>query len=59
MLTEADSEQIRIFAVNHARDGDSIAIFDHKLGSDVVELVKNVKHPNIKTANGVVARGPL
>ncbi|KAJ9603014.1 hypothetical protein H2200_012309 [Cladophialophora chaetospira] len=46
---------IRIFAVNHARSGDSIAVFDHELGSDTVEFVKNVKHPNIKTANGVVA----
>ncbi|KIW62736.1 hypothetical protein PV04_10873 [Phialophora macrospora] len=54
-----DPSQIHIFAVNHARSGDSIAIFSHKLGSDVVELVKNVKHPNIKTANGVAATGPL
>ncbi|KAI1612775.1 paraoxonase 2 [Exophiala viscosa] len=51
--------KIRIFAVNHARDGDSIAIFDHELGSDAVDLVKNVKHPNIKTANGVAAVGPM
>ncbi|KAK6385820.1 hypothetical protein LTS17_001392 [Exophiala oligosperma] len=54
-----DSSKIHIFAVNHARDGDSIAIFSHQSGSDVVELVKNVKHPNIKTANGVAATGPL
>ncbi|KIX03916.1 uncharacterized protein Z518_07469 [Rhinocladiella mackenziei CBS 650.93] len=54
-----DSSRIQIFAVNHARDGDSIAIFSHTLGSDVVDLVKNVKHPNIKTANGVVSTGPL
>ncbi|RFU26552.1 hypothetical protein B7463_g9785, partial [Scytalidium lignicola] len=54
-----DPSKIYIFAVNHARDGDSIAIFIHKIGSDIVELVKNVKHPNIKTANGVAATGPL
>ncbi|KIW93306.1 uncharacterized protein Z519_05911 [Cladophialophora bantiana CBS 173.52] len=54
-----DSSRIHIFAVNHARSGDSIAIFVHTLGSDVVELVKNVKHANIKTANGVAATGPL
>ncbi|KEF52125.1 uncharacterized protein A1O9_11751 [Exophiala aquamarina CBS 119918] len=50
--------QIHIFAVNHARDGDSIVIFSHELGSDTVDLVKKVRHPNIKTANGVVATGP-
>ncbi|KAK5379193.1 hypothetical protein LTS13_004085 [Exophiala xenobiotica] len=54
-----NSSKIHIFAVNHARDGDSIAIFLHELGSNVVELVKNVRHPNIKTANGVAAIGPL
>jgi len=54
-----DSSKIHIFAVNHARDGDSIAIFLHELGSNVVELVKNVKHANIKTANGVAAVGSL
>ncbi|EXJ69303.1 uncharacterized protein A1O5_07339 [Cladophialophora psammophila CBS 110553] len=54
-----DSSRIHIFAVNHARSGDSIAIFVHTLGSDVVELVKNVKHANVKTANGVAATGPL
>ncbi|KAH8808639.1 paraoxonase 2 [Xylogone sp. PMI_703] len=54
-----DSSMIHIFAVNHAREGDSIAIFNHTMGSDVVELVKNVKHPNIKTANGVAATGLL
>ncbi|KAK5192070.1 hypothetical protein LTR99_006580 [Exophiala xenobiotica] len=54
-----NSSKIHIFAVNHARDGDSIAIFLHELGSNVVELVKNVRHPNIKTANGVAAIGPF
>jgi arylesterase/paraoxonase len=58
-ILKADIDQIHIFAVNHARSGDSIAIFSHKLGSDVVELVKNVKHPSIKTANGVAATGTL
>ncbi|EXJ54482.1 hypothetical protein A1O7_09822 [Cladophialophora yegresii CBS 114405] len=54
-----DPLQIRIYAVNHARSGDSIALFSHQLGTDVVDLVKSVKHPNIKTANGVAAMGPL
>ncbi|EXJ82682.1 hypothetical protein A1O3_06496 [Capronia epimyces CBS 606.96] len=54
-----DPSKIHIFAVNHARDGDSIAIFVHELGSSAAQLVKNVKHPAIKTANGVAATGPL
>ncbi|KAL1967005.1 hypothetical protein VTN77DRAFT_3529 [Rasamsonia byssochlamydoides] len=54
-----DSKKIHLFAVKHARDGDSIAIFSHVLGTDVLQLVRNVKHPNIKTANGVVATGLL
>lgn len=51
--------QVHIFAVNHGRAGDSIEIFSHRLGSDTVDLVKKVTHPNIKTANGVSAMGPL
>ncbi|KAL2417794.1 hypothetical protein ABEF95_005937 [Exophiala dermatitidis] len=54
-----DPSKIHIFAVNHPRNGDSIAIFKHVLGSDAVHLVKNVKHPNIKTANGVAPTGLL
>ena len=53
------SQQIHIFAVNHARSGDSISIFSHSLGSDSVQLVKDVKHPGIKNANGVAAAGRL
>jgi arylesterase / paraoxonase len=51
--------QIYIFAVRHARGGDSISIFSHQLGSDTVKLVKDVKHSGIKTANSVAAVGPL
>ncbi|KZT25054.1 paraoxonase 2 [Neolentinus lepideus HHB14362 ss-1] len=51
--------KIHIFAVNHARGGDSISIFSHVLGSDSVVLVKDVKHPGIYNANGVAASGPL
>jgi arylesterase/paraoxonase len=54
-----DPEKIHLFAVKHARDGDSIAIFSHVIGSDTLQLVRDVKHPNIKNANGVVATGPL
>ncbi|KAK5050504.1 hypothetical protein LTR84_003785 [Exophiala bonariae] len=55
--TPGDPSKVHIFAVNHAREGDSILIFSHELGSDVVELESKVRHPNIKTANGVVATG--
>ncbi|OAA63377.1 Six-bladed beta-propeller, TolB-like protein [Niveomyces insectorum RCEF 264] len=55
----SDPTQIRLFAVRHARDGDAISIFSHKLGTDFVELVRDVRHPNIKNANGVAAVGEL
>ncbi|TFK47136.1 paraoxonase 2 [Heliocybe sulcata] len=54
-----DPSKVHIFAVNHARGGDSISIFSHHLGTDSVELVKDVKHPAIYNANGVAATGPL
>ncbi|TFK47145.1 paraoxonase 2 [Heliocybe sulcata] len=54
-----DPSKVHIFAVNHGRGGDTIVIFSHALGSDSVELVKNVRHPGIYNANGVAARGPL
>lgn len=54
-----DPTKIHIFAVNHARSGDSISIFSHTLGSDNVVLVKDVKHAGIYNANGVAATGPL
>ncbi|KAH8805334.1 paraoxonase 2 [Xylogone sp. PMI_703] len=50
---------VYIFTVRHAREGDSVSIFSHKLGSNVVKLVKDVKHPAIKTANAVAAVGEL
>jgi arylesterase/paraoxonase len=51
--------QIHIFAVNHGRSGDSIVIFSHILGSDSVQVVREVRHKGVKTANGVAAYGPL
>ena len=57
--TQINQLQIYIFAVNHGRPGDTIVIFSHKIGTDSVQVVKSVKHPNIKTANGVAAAGPL
>lgn len=54
-----DPTTVHIFAVRHTRGGDSVSIFSHKLGTDTVTLVKDVKHSNIYTANGVAATGPL
>ncbi|BCS29672.1 uncharacterized protein APUU_71242S [Aspergillus puulaauensis] len=51
--------KIHVFAVRHAREGDSVSIFEHELGSNVVRLIRDVKHPGIKTANGVAAVGEL
>ncbi|PGH16649.1 hypothetical protein AJ80_05151 [Polytolypa hystricis UAMH7299] len=51
--------KIHIFAVNHGRDGDSVMIFSHTLGTDSVQMVKKVQHPGIKTPNGVAANGPF
>lgn len=56
---EDGQQRIHIFAVNHARKGDSISIFRHILGSDSVQLLQDVRHTGIKTANGVAATGPL
>ncbi|KAF9890079.1 hypothetical protein FE257_006240 [Aspergillus nanangensis] len=47
--------KIHIFAVRHAREGESVSIFEHELGSNVVRLIRDVKHPGIRTANGVAA----
>ncbi|KAF3768152.1 hypothetical protein M406DRAFT_70246, partial [Cryphonectria parasitica EP155] len=52
-------DKIHIFAVNHARSGDSIIIFEHLLGSNRAHVVMNVRHDNILTANGVAATGPF
>ncbi|KAL2113020.1 hypothetical protein VUR80DRAFT_5617 [Thermomyces stellatus] len=52
-----DPSKVHIFAVRHAREGDSVSIFSHTLGTNVMSLVKDVKHASIKTANGVAAVG--
>ncbi|KAK2792875.1 hypothetical protein FQN52_002553 [Onygenales sp. PD_12] len=52
-------DKVHIFAVNHGRGGDSVVILSHQLGSDSVQVVKEVRHQGIKTANGVAANGPL
>ncbi|CAM1507656.1 Fc.00g072970.m01.CDS01 [Cosmosporella sp. VM-42] len=54
-----DPTKIHLFAVNHRRSGDSILILSHSLGSDSVQVVKEVVHPSIKNPNGVAAIGPL
>ncbi|CAK7197939.1 hypothetical protein SEUCBS139899_000590 [Sporothrix eucalyptigena] len=53
-----DNSKILVFAVNHARNGDAILIFEHTLGTDALHLVREVRHPAIKCANSVAAVGP-
>ncbi|CAK7267424.1 hypothetical protein SEPCBS119000_002539 [Sporothrix epigloea] len=54
-----DPSLVHIFAVRHTRSGDSVSIFAHTLGTHTATLVADVKHGNIKTANGVAAVGPF
>jgi arylesterase / paraoxonase len=53
-----DVSKVHLFAVNHARAGDSIVIFEHQLGTSSVRVVRDVRHPNLYAANGVAATGP-
>lgn len=46
-------DTVRLLAVNHGRTGDSILVLSHKLGTNQLTLVREIKHKNIKTANGV------
>lgn len=55
---EGDDSKILVFAINHARERDSIFIFEHTLGTDALVLQKSVEHPAIKCANSVAAIGP-
>ncbi|KAH7009166.1 hypothetical protein B0J12DRAFT_733827 [Macrophomina phaseolina] len=50
--------EIFIFAVNHDRDGEGIALFSHVLGTNTLRFVKEFQHPAIKTPNQVAAAGP-
>ncbi|OAL37946.1 hypothetical protein AYO20_02779 [Fonsecaea nubica] len=54
-----DPSKIHLFAVNHGRKGESITIFSHKLGTNVLEFVKDISHPELKTPNAVTPSGPL
>lgn len=47
--------QIHLFAVNHARKGESIVLFSHVLGSDTLTFIRDFSHPLIKTPNAVAA----
>jgi arylesterase / paraoxonase len=47
------TDRVRLLAVNHGRPVDSILVMSHELGTEKLEVLKEVKHPNIKTANGV------
>jgi hypothetical protein len=45
--------------VNHQRKGESITIFSHQLGTNVLEFVKDISHAALKTPNAVTPAGPL
>lgn len=49
------TNQIHIFAVNHARDGEEILLFSHAIGSDILTLERTFRHPKIRTPNAVSA----
>lgn len=46
-------DSVRILAVDHDRLADSFLIFSYELGTDTIELIIEVVHPNIRTANSV------
>jgi len=45
--------------VNHIRGGSCITIYEHKLGTNKLTLIKNVCHSKILTPNDVAPVGPL
>jgi hypothetical protein len=47
-----------IFAVNHGREGESVLLFSHDLGTDSLNFMEKFSHPLIKTPNQVTAAGP-
>ncbi|KNG51054.1 hypothetical protein DDE82_007685 [Stemphylium lycopersici] len=56
--SDDNPEEIELFAVNHARQGERIATFLHTLGSSTLRFVKQYSHDLIVTPNGVAAAGP-
>ncbi|EXJ57442.1 hypothetical protein A1O7_07790 [Cladophialophora yegresii CBS 114405] len=50
-----EPDRIYLFAVNHGRKGESIVLFYHIFGSDVLTFVRDFSHPLIKTPNAVAA----
>ncbi|OAP59387.1 hypothetical protein AYL99_06685 [Fonsecaea erecta] len=57
LMPEDDPSKIYLFAVNHGRKGETIVLFSHTLGSDVLTFVREFQHPAIKTPNAVAATG--
>ncbi|KAF2429269.1 calcium-dependent phosphotriesterase [Tothia fuscella] len=52
-----DSKTLYLFAVNHARKGESILVFKHSIESNSLNFIKEYQHPLIKTPNAVAATG--
>lgn len=57
LQSEENATEILVYAVNHERAGERIAVFSHSLGTDTFVFVKQYAHPWIKTPNAVAAAG--
>ncbi|CAN9354268.1 unnamed protein product [Alternaria alternata] len=56
--SDESPNEIRLFAVNHGRKGETIALFSHTLGTTTLRFLEEFQHPSIKTPNAVTAAGP-
>ncbi|XP_035667138.1 serum paraoxonase/arylesterase 2-like [Branchiostoma floridae] len=52
-----ESGEIRLFVVNHHKDGDRIEIFRYIRQSAILRLIRSVQHPLLYNVNDVVAMG--
>lgn len=50
--------KVLIYAVNHGREGESVLLFSHSLGTKSLQLIQKFTHTLIKTPNGIAAAGP-
>jgi hypothetical protein len=54
-----DPSKINLFFVNHIRNTSCVQIYEHKIGTTQMKLLKNVCHPLILCPNDVTPVGPL
>jgi arylesterase/paraoxonase len=48
----------RLFVVNHAYSGDVVELFDHVIGSTILQWKETVRDPLFKSLNGLASLGP-